>query len=68
MSSNDTFFFPPVICPEVGLLEHRATLLLVSFLRDLHTAFHSGCADLHSQLYCFIPRSLIFEGVIIDNL
>ena len=45
------FWFPLCVCPEVGLLGHKAVLFPVFFffLRTLHTVLHSGCASLHSH-------------------
>ena len=42
------FWFPQGICLGVGLLDHMVVLVLV-FLRNLHTVFHSGYINLHSM-------------------
>ena len=45
------FWVPSDIFPEVGSLGQKADPFLI-FLRYLHTAFPSGCTNLHSHQQC----------------
>ena len=59
------FLFFPDICPEVGIAGLYGNFS-VSFLRNLHTIFHSGCTKLHSHQQC---RSVlnIFKNEVLED-
>ena len=44
------FWFPQCVCPEVGLLGHKAVLFAI-FKESPH-CLHSGCTSLHSHQQC----------------